>query len=628
MVCICVTLLLLSGCQAKKKVVVVEQAPPPAQARLVPPPARDAQIQQMMAQAAAGGDVQLTLAGLERLMRQGSAAQQQEAAFRRVELMLDRMLPGAFNEARQVMARYPDHALIPYADLWLAKSWLMLDDNDRALTLMRAALQHPKLTRELLDQLLAQGAPAAERASESVAVSWYLAAADADEHGRDHWLQLAARRASLHTVQAVMQSGAMADTLLPAFAREAAHIRWLRGDTAAIGRIADLLAARLPQSDQLPQLRAWAAQQRALATVGVMLPLSGQYARFGEQALRGLRTALAGLHYSVKLRIEDTASTADGAEQAYRHLADSAVDMVVGPLLAASVQAILPIMNDTLPVIAMTGRTDLAAGSPALFIHTLSPLAQVGMMAQYAWQHGAQKMVIISDAGSSQTEAAMFQQAFEALGGEVMQHLQLADGTLDYRDQLRQLRYETDDDQMLQQLDEDLDLFLPEMDMELRMPVSFDALYLALRGEQVALLAGQLAYADITAVPLYGSSRWQDGHLLDDHGRYLSQARFAVSDGGADADGAQDAQQLRMTYREVWGDDAPTALTRLAYDTMRIAAALSSRYGSDGEAMLQALHDVEGFPAMTGHVQFDADGVGQKKMELFSIHKGEMVPAG
>jgi len=61
---------------------------------------------------------------------------------------------------------------------------------------------------------------------------------------------------------------------------------------------------------------------------------------------------------------------------------------------------------------------------------------------------------------------------------------------------------------------------------------------------------------------------------------------------------------------------------------MRIATVMTSRMGLEEGAIFETLQDPEGFPSMTGHVRFDASGVGQKQLDIFSIKKGEIVPAG
>ncbi len=50
--------------------------------------------------------------------------------------------------------------------------------------------------------------------------------------------------------------------------------------------------------------------------------------------------------------------------------------------------------------------------------------------------------------------------------------------------------------------------------------------------------------------------------------------------------------------------------------------------GLEKQALLHELRDPEGFPAMTGHVRFDVMGIGQKQLDIFSIKKGKVVPAG
>ncbi len=628
-----IALLALSGCQPRRAVTTAEK---PAQMQMLQTFRGAAEIRRLMAQARGGGDIGTILSELARLAQEGTAPIREEATFRRAQLLLEGDFPDALERAQAAIQAYPQHALAPYAHFWLARWWLEQEENGRALSEMRAALLHLRLTRELLQQIIEIGPVVAQEAGEREAVGWLLAAAEVDPAGRDNWLRLAARRASIESVEQILTQREqtrreLSPQVLSAFALFAGRARLMSGEMAQVGRIAELLAAAVPGAVQISQLQAWANGQVQAATIGVMLPLSGKYARYGRQALRGIRIALAGLEYDdyITLRVEDTASDPDTAIRAYRQLTDEGVGIILGPLLAETAEALLPYLKPSTPLISLTGRTDLARRSPALFVHTLSPLAQVSVMADYAWQHGARRMVVIAEGGEHQTEAEMFESAFEGLGGEIVQTLQLPRGEIDHRDQLRQLRYETDDDMVLAALDEDLNLFLPEMDMELRVPVNFDAAYLALNGRQVALLAGQLAYVDISDLPLYGTSRWMDGHLLDDRGRYLSHARFAAFGhmGQSDVDDPV-RRSFQFAYREAWGGGKTSELMRLAYDTMRIATVITSRLGLERKAIFEALREPGGFPAMTGHVGFDAAGIGQKQLDIFSIKHGKIVPAG
>ncbi|RLL52707.1 penicillin-binding protein activator [Mariprofundus sp. EBB-1] len=626
-------LLLLSACQPKTPTETANRhAVKGAESvsRMAVAPESVAEIKYLMQQARDGGDIEHVFQELERLMLDPSPVVHQEAAFRRAQLMLAGNRPDAARVMQATMDAYPDHALVPYAYVWKARWWMQQDDANATLASLRKALVHPRLTRELVDEVFDIGPAIVQYADEGEAISWLLSAAQIDVSGRDSWLRMAARRASLDTIDMLMTNGSLSPDILPAFSLYAGRAHLMSGDMVGVNKIASSLSKLMPGSAESRQLQSWAAGEISAATIGVLLPLSGKYARFGEQALRGVRMALAATEFDqyITLRVEDTGSNAETAIKAYRKLANESVNIIVGPLLAETTEAIAPYLKYGIPVISLTGRTHLAHKSDALFVHTLSPLAQIDVMANYAWKHDAKRMVVIAADGESQKEADMFVASFESLGGEVIETLKMERGTLDYRDVLNQLRFETDDDQLLAELDEELNVFLPEMEMEFRVPVNFDAIYLALNGKQIALLAGQLAYADISGVPLYGSSRWQDGHLLDDRGRYLSRARFAISNLSQEMDHKDPAiRQFNQVHRSVWGDENTSQLMSLAYDTMRIATMITSRLGLEKQALFRELRDPDGFPAMTGHVLFDASGVGQKQLDIFSIKKGKIVPA-
>ena len=629
------SLLLLAACQPKKP---PEVKPEEAKVEEVkkwafsPVPEISSQIQSLMARGRAGEEPVLILAEFDRLIGQAEPPLREEATFRKAQYMLENQLMGAEQAMAQIIAVYPENSLVPYAHFWLAQWWIGLDEASRALASMRLALTHERLTRELADEILTAGSAIVQEVPEREAVYWLLAAAQIDADRRSNWLRMAARRTSLETLEQLHAEAALTAEMAPAFDLHVGRTYLMRGDIASVGRIAELLAQLAPDSPEVAQLQGWASGAIRAVTIGVLLPLTGPYASYGQDALRGIRIALAGLETNsyITLRVEDTASDVVTAVDAYERLASESVNIIIGPLLAETTEALLPYMKESLPVISLTGRADLAEQSPALFVHTLSPLAQVGVIAEYAWLQGVERMVVISEDEQGLGEGQAFMAAFEELGGEVTHTLHLNRQLLDHRHELRELRFDTDDDALLSLLDEELALFLPTTEMEIRMPVNFDAVYLAMNGKQVSLLAGQLAYADIHGVPLYGSSRWQDGHLLDDRGRYLSEGRFVGSAATGMNESLEDParNQLRFIYREAWGSGNPSELAALAYDTMRIAAVMTSRLGLAEDDIVIGLQDAEGFPAVTGHVRFDQFGVGQKQLDIFSIQSGRVVPAG
>jgi len=423
-------------------------------------------------------------------------------------------------------------------------------------------------------------------------------------------------------------AGRLRDQVGEALYLNAARAHLMTGDMAAVQMLSDWLAADFPRSEAAAKAAVWAAGKGRRVRIGALLPLSGEYARYGQQALRGMRLALDSIEGGdqVTLRIADTEGKAAQCLSAYRQLMDEGVSMIVGPLLGDCTQALAPHLHGNVPVLSLTSHAESARDSSELFVHTLGLAMQAHFMAAHAWRQGERRMAVISmDLPSFRQEADAFTQAFVELGGQVVDRLDLQQGHIDYRSELRGLRMRTDDEELLAELDEELALSI-EPDQEIRMPVSFDAVYLALPGKQVSLLAGQLAYVDVTDVRLYGSDRWQDGHLLDDKGRYLGRAQF--SDVVFPNGDSSDLQHFMLAWRDVWGVVKPGKLTGLAYDSTLIAVMLTSRLGFSDRDAVAGLEDPAGFPGLTGHVQFDQEGVGHKEFELFRIRRGHIVPAG
>ncbi|MDQ6964874.1 MAG: penicillin-binding protein activator, partial [Mariprofundales bacterium] len=159
-------------------------------------------------------------------------------------------------------------------------------------------------------------------------------------------------------------------------------------------------------------------------------------------------------------------------------------------------------------------------------------------------------------------------------------------------------------------------------------PTKLAAIYLPLSGEQVVRLSGQLAYVGLNQLPILGGSSWQDGHLLDDHGRYLSAARIAVVPSTYVAgDGSHHADVTEALYRQLWGEHARSLLGDVAYDSLVVVATLTSSWGLEGRGLLQALRDPGGFPLATGSVVFDRQGAGHKQFVLLTVRDGVLVAA-
>jgi len=620
--------MLSAGCAPKKPETMVQKPMPGV--HLPSPPGISADINALMRLALEEGNSQAALAGLERLAAEAEPPLNIEARFRRVQLLLLIGDDNGISEAERLLTLYPDHVLIPYLHLWMAQWMEIHRDDGGVLAHTAAALMHPRLTLEIASRVASLGAAAARRSPDWEAVQWLLSAAHSVMGQRDTWLRQAADRASIAMIGRLRDSGRLGGKTGKAFYLHAARAHLITGDMAAVQTLSSWLSKDFPYTKAAMQVAAWTAGVTHAVSIGALLPLTGKYARYGEQALRGMRLALASLEADrqITLHIADTGGGVAQCPAAYQRLTDKGVAMILGPLLGDCAAALAPYLQGNAPVLSMTSRSEAAKKSPMLFVHTLALAVQARFMAESAWQQGERRMVIAgADSPSSRQEADAFAQAFEELGGVVVDRFVLQRGSIDFRSQLRAMRMRTDDMELLAELDDELGFSAqPEKGMEIIMPVHFDAMYLALPGKQVSLLAGQLAYVDIKHVRLYGSGRWQDGHLLADKGRYLGRARF--SDVAFPNGASPGLRHFTLAWRDAWGVGKPIKLTGLAYDSTLIAALLTSRLGLSGRDVLAGLNDKDGFPGLTGHVRFDADGIGHKSFKMFRIRHGRIVPAG
>jgi len=605
----------------------------------------------MMHLAFAEGRIDEALRGLDVLIEAGKPPDLQEALFRRIQILLFTGDARAVPQGNALLRAYPDYPLVPYLHVWLMQWAAMHQLDGKVLTHAVAVFENKYATEALYERAAALGVAAARRSDDWVAVQWFLHAArllaDKSADKRESWLREASSRASMAMLGRLRDAGELNDENGKLLIQQAARDRLLTGDISAVQVLAGWLQQAFPGSVEARMSKAWASGVAHPANIGVMLPLSGKYASFGRQALHGVRLAIDGLedNRNITLHVADTmagsgtessASTVNSLEQgaqqtclqAYHSLIEQHVELIIGPLLGDCANLLADRMRGKVPAISLTSRSLLARKSPLLFVHTLSPVLQARFMANYAIREGKKRVVVVStDAPSSLAEADAFAEEFTLFGGELADRMRLPQGSIDFRNALRGMRMRTDDEMLLAELDENLAISAQSLDdMAIRMPVNFDGVFLALSGRQVALLSGQLAYVGVKNVHLYGTSRWQDGYLLSDHGRYLRQARF--SDVGFPNGSTPELRRFKLAWRDVWGMEKPGKLSGLAYDSMLIGVLLTHRMGLSGQSLLAALKDKTGFPGLTGHVRFSQGGVGQKDFELFRIRHNKIVPAG
>lgn len=453
--------------------------------------------------------------------------------------------------------------------------------------------------------------------------------------------------------------------------RRADSMELTPGDTGLRSEIASRLSLRetleavgvLPTFAEVSQLPP--PQTRGAAgTIGVVLPLSGAFGRFGEESLRGIALA-AGIFQEIaaepvaggeaeasqpriRLEVRDSAGNPERAAAAVRELA--AIDdvvAIVGPLLAAEAEAAARVAQQQgVPLLTLTSREDVAAGRDRVFRLRTTPNDEVRFLVDHAVdQLGAERFAVLYPAdiyGRGMRDR--FWDAVEGRGGHMVAASSYAPDATDFAEPIRRMiGYSLLTPQEQLAIDEREAALkrarrLPsEQATEARkviirmlgpggepLPpiVDFDALFIPDGHDKIVLIAPQLAFHDVSGVRLLGSSGWVHEDLTR-VGR--GDVRSAVM---AALFHPESRYPFVADFVDGFGTHfaaVPDVFAASAYDAanlilVQLAAGHDSRASvSDGIA------GVRGYPGASGVTSFLQDGNARKRPFLLGVKGRRLV---
>lgn len=360
-------------------------------------------------------------------------------------------------------------------------------------------------------------------------------------------------------------------------------------------------------------------------TIGVILPLTGPYAKYGQSILDGARLAmdrLASDGITIELlACNDRADNVTAAREALV-LADAKVDVIIGPLLsnvAATAAAALSCRDIPLLVPAATqaGFTDL---SPACF-QLLPNLETVGRgMAQYAVKYRKMKtLAVMTPATPDETAMAeSFSTEAKRLGANVLAIERFHPDETDFGPFLLDIKKlllgRTGDSTVYISLDNDTLTFEEA-------PVSFDGMFLPLSQQQLFLLLPQLEYYRIMTSYL-GTDEWNSPKILRLGQRILRDPVFYS--GKAAMRFSDRYPSFADACRARFGSE-PDYLTALGYDAVLLAADALKAGRQAPLGFADYLQAVSGFEGVSGRMTF---GPAHSNLELplFTLRNGLLSP--
>jgi len=394
----------------------------------------------------------------------------------------------------------------------------------------------------------------------------------------------------------------------------------------------------------------------ASGTLGVVLPLTGSFAAFGEQSLQGILLAAgvfdgpppANRDAGVRVRVRDSKSSAEGAEAAVRELADDpAVGAILGPLSMSETAAAARAADAAhVPLLSLARADRGAPASPWAFRLGLAPELEAAELAEFAMSElGAKRFAILYPGDTyGRTLEGLFWDAVEARGGAVVAVASYDPEATDFKDPIRRLagfvllsdaeqRAIVERDKLRARarklpprearamLEEAGALTAPD-GSPLPPLVDFDALFIPDSHENVVLLAPQLAFHEITGVQLLGTNGWNHPDLVRIGEPHVEGAVFTASYHREVAHpmAYEFARRFEAAYAR-----APDALAAAGFDATNLVLARWIAGASSRAELRQHLLGLRNQPGIAGVLSIDEAGQALRRPQLLTVQEGRIV---
>jgi len=383
-----------------------------------------------------------------------------------------------------------------------------------------------------------------------------------------------------------------------------------------------------------------AADQKPIV-IALMLPLSGSEVGTGQALLRAATIALFDA-YDPRIRLlpMDTQADLGIAETRAQEAIDAGVSVVLGPLLAANVEAVGEILAPTgIPVIGFSN--DSSVAKPGRFIMGFLPEAEVKRVVDHALAQGLSNFGALVPEGRygnrirtsfgdalADTKATI--SAIESYPPDANALFDPVKKLARYDERREEVRREV---RFLRSLRDDVtdEIAVTVEDAEVMEGVEFDAVLVPEGGALMRTLAPLLPFYEIdpNRVKLLGTGLWNDNGLLGEPP--LQGAWFAAPD-------PVSPQTFMARYEQTYGN-RPPRLATLAYDAMALVARLAREpiklEGADSDSFegdqvvfkgdprfaLERFMTTEGFVGVDGLFRFLEDGTVERSLAVLEVHR-------
>ena len=288
----------------------------------------------------------------------------------------------------------------------------------------------------------------------------------------------------------------------------------------------------------------------------------------------------------LELLTHDTQGSAAGAASAAQAAINDGAQIILGPLLAAEVEAVKPIAGSAhIPVVAFSTAMQLAGDG--VYLMGFSPAQEVARVTNYAHAQGRQNFAVLAPRSPYGEVVADAVRAAVSAAGANLVRVEFYDASInDMASAVRRFAGEGHE---------------------------FDALFLPEGDGRLKALAPQLPYFNIdpSQVKFLGTGLWDEPGLGTEPS--LDGAWYAAPD-------PQSRAGFEKRYRDLY-KTAPPRLATLGYDATALAAVVA-RAPQGADFSPPTLTNPNGYAGIDGIFRLRPDGQVQRGLAVLEVHRG------
>ncbi|MGE4651863.1 MAG: penicillin-binding protein activator [Myxococcota bacterium] len=387
-------------------------------------------------------------------------------------------------------------------------------------------------------------------------------------------------------------------------------------------------------------------------TVGVVLPLTGPFARFGEASLHGALLA-AGVFGDepgaprLRVRVRDSAGDPEQAARAVRELAvDEELVAVVGPMRSAACEAAAEVAEElSVPLLALTASEAVTRDRSYAFRLRTRPEEDIQALVDRSRATGAERFAILyrNDAYGLAMRA-LFWDAVERASGQIVGVAAYDPAATDFADPIRSLvgyaLLERRERALLAERSElmrrarrvpaEEALVLEDRAGQLAradgwpLPplVDFDALFIPDGHQNLVLIAPQLAFHEVGGARILAPEGAYDEELLRLAREHLRGALFSAH--FFPGSPATWVRAFSDSYEASFGVP-PDAFAAEAFDAVRLVALQLAQERTDRKSLRDGIAALAPYPGVSGVIGVDDQGHVRKRPFLLGVQRRRAV---